>query len=188
MKNTETTRKQLEIVKSAADTLVDEINKLMAYSGDVLCIYSEKWEIIKAVDSIRKKYNEYATALREEEERKRKEREQKEIEQWEQQKNAPREFLLTEDDKELLISWGYLQKDLDQIELEANVCKYEQVFKRKPEKELTREEVIKKIGRKQYLSGISRTAFHWNCCRDRGNICISFESGLLGRNVNDFKY
>ena len=115
-------------------------------------------------------------------------REQKEAEQWEEWLSRPREFHLTDDDKKTLLGWGYLEEDLEQIEMECNYCVFTQQFKNKPEKELTRDEVIKKLGRKRFLSGIGRTAFHWNCGRDKGNIYVHFESGLPGRNINEFKY
>lgn len=115
-------------------------------------------------------------------------REQKEIEQWEAQKNAPREFHLTADDKKILLDWGNSEEDLDQIELEANVCEFTQCYKSKPDRKITRDEAIKILGRKQFLSGIDRAAFHWNCGRENGNRYVHFESGLVGRHVNEFVY
>ena len=103
---------------------------------------------------------------------------------WEAQKNAPREFHLTDEDKKLLREWGYPEDDLDQIELEANVCEYTQCYKSKPDRQITRDDAIRLIGRKEFLSGISRTAFHWNCGRERGNRYVHFESGIVGRHIN----
>ncbi len=115
-------------------------------------------------------------------------REKKEIEQWEAQKNAPREFRLTDEDKKILLSWGNREDELDQIELEANVCEYTQCYKSKPDRKITRDEAIKLLGRRNFLSGIERTAFHWNCGRERGNRYVHFESGLVGRHVNPVVY
>lgn len=115
-------------------------------------------------------------------------REKKEIEQWEAQKNAPREFRLTDEDKKILLSWGNREDELDQIELEANVCEYTQCYKSKPDRKITRDEAIKLLGRREFLSGIERTAFHWNCGRERGNRYVHFESGIVGRNVNPVVY
>jgi len=115
-------------------------------------------------------------------------REKKEIEQWEAQKNAPREFRLTDEDKKILLSWGNREDELDQIELEANVCEYTQCYKSKPDRKITRDEAIKLLGRREFLSGIERTAFHWNCGRERGNRYVHFESGIVGRNVNPIVY
>lgn len=115
-------------------------------------------------------------------------REKKEIEQYEAQKNAPREFRLTDEDKKILLSWGNREDELDQIELEANVCEYTQCYKSKPDRKITRDEAIKLLGRKEFLSGIERTAFHWNCGRERGNRYVHFESGLVGRRANPVVY
>ena len=115
-------------------------------------------------------------------------RERKEIEQWEAQKNAPREFHLTDEDKKLLLDWGNREEHLDQIELEANVCEYTQRYKNKPDRRITRDEAIRILGRTTWLSGIDRTAFHWNCSREKGNRYVHFESGLIGRHVNKYEY
>lgn len=115
-------------------------------------------------------------------------REKKEDEQWEAQKNAPREFNLTDEDKKILLSWGNREDELDQIELEANVCEYTQCYKSKPDRKITRDEAIKLLGRREFLSGIERTAFHWNCGRERGNRYVHFESGIVGRHVNPIVY
>lgn len=115
-------------------------------------------------------------------------REKKEITQWEAQKNAPREFHLTDEDKKILLDWGEEEKNFDQIELEANVCEYTQCFKSKPDRKITRDEAIKILGRYEWLSGIHRTAFHWDCGRTRGDRYVHFESGLVGRGVNEYVY
>lgn len=115
-------------------------------------------------------------------------REQKEVEQWEAQKNAPREFLLTDEDKKILLDWGNTEEDLDQIELEANVCVFTQLYKSKPERPITRDEAIKLLGRREFLSGIDRTAFHWTAERQNGNKRVSFDSGIVGRHINRVVY
>lgn len=115
-------------------------------------------------------------------------REQKEIAQWKAQKSAPREFHLTDEDKKNLLEWGNREEELDQIELEANVCEFTQCYKSKPDRKITREEAIKILGRREFLSGIERTAFHWNCGRENGNRYVHFESGIVGRHVNEFVY
>ena len=103
-------------------------------------------------------------------------------------KNAPREFHLTDEDRKILLDWGNTEAELDQIELEANVCEYTQRFKSRPDRKITRDEAIKILGRREFLSGIERTAFHWNCGRERGKRYVHFESGLVGRHVNPFMY
>lgn len=115
-------------------------------------------------------------------------REQKEHEQWVAQKSAPREFHLTDEDKKILLEWGNTEEDLDQIELEANVCEFTQCYKSKPDRKITRDEAIKILGRREFLSGIDRAAFHWNCGRTNGNRYVHFESGIVGRYVNKYVY
>lgn len=115
-------------------------------------------------------------------------REQKEIAQWKAQKSAPREFHLTDEDKKILLDWGNREEELDQIELEANVCEFTQCYKSKPDRKITREEAIKILGRREFLSGIERTAFHYNCGRMNGKKYVHFESGLVGRSVNKYVY
>lgn len=116
-------------------------------------------------------------------------RERKEIEQWEAQKNAPREFHLTAKDKKILLSAGYLNEDMEQIEIEANVCRYIR-NKKGYEYEIERDEAIRALGRKQWLYCIGRTAFHWSTADEclRGKDTISFESGIVGRYVNKYEY
>lgn len=116
-------------------------------------------------------------------------RERKEIEQWEAQKNAPREFHLTAEDKKILLSVGYLNEDMEQIEIEANVCVYTRHYKHF-DIEINRDEAIKALGRKAWLCSIGRTAFHWNTIQEclRGKDTISFESGIVGRYVNKYEY
>ena len=98
-------------------------------------------------------------------------------------RNAPREFHLTEDDKKILLEYGSLEEDLDQIEWEANLCKY--TLKTKSTRRIIdREEAIKLLGRKAWLTSIDRTTFHCSTtreCKKNKNHYIRFESGLPGR-------
>jgi hypothetical protein len=116
-------------------------------------------------------------------------RERKQREQWEAQKSAPREFRLTAEDKKILLSVGYLSEDMEQIEIEANVCQYTR-HKKGLDYEIERDEAIKALGRKAWLCSIGRTAFHWNTIQEclRGKDTISFESGIVGRYVNKYEY
>ena len=116
-------------------------------------------------------------------------REKKEAEQWLAQKNAPREFLLTDKDKKILLGAGYLNKDMELIEIEANVCQYTR-HKKGLDYEIERDEAIEALGRENWLYGIGRTAFHWDTIRDckHGKDTISFESGIVGRRVNKYEY
>lgn len=69
---------------------------------------------------------------------------------------------LIKKDKELLLKNGYTEEDFPQIEtamLKKNT-KYEL-----NDKLISREEAIAILGREKYVSGISRSAFHWSAVR-----------------------
>lgn len=68
---------------------------------------------------------------------------------------------LTKEDKELLIKWGYNSKDFKQIEEATNKTEYELDDNR-----ISLTEALEILGRETYLSGISRSAFHWSACRE----------------------
>ena len=104
--------------------------------------------------------------------------------EWEEKRNAPREFHLTEEDRKMLLDGGANEEDLDQVEWEANVCRYTLRGKTRNIREINREEAIGLLGRKSWLWSIDRTAFHWNTsqeCLKNKNHVVSFESGLPGR-------
>ena len=86
---------------------------------------------------------------------------------------------LTTQDKEWLRGWGHDDGDFPQIE--------EALDKRKTTYELdrqtiTREQAISLLGREAYISGISRSAFHYTAARrlDDGR-SILFDSSNLFR-------
>jgi hypothetical protein len=68
---------------------------------------------------------------------------------------------LTSEDKALLTKWGHKETDFNQIERATTKTEYELNNERIP---LT--EVLNTLGRKTYLSGISRSAFHYSACRE----------------------
>ena len=71
-------------------------------------------------------------------------------------------MMLTEADKTLLVQWGHTEDDFRQIEeaMQKSKTSYKLGSKR-----ITRDEAIRLLGRKDYLSGISRSAFHWTATR-----------------------
>lgn len=77
------------------------------------------------------------------------------------------EFKLTEKDKKLLKGWGYLDEDIAQIEEVANVDTITFTYKKNKsvEHEITPQKAIRIIGREQFLSGLSRSAFHQSAIR-----------------------
>ena len=109
-------------------------------------------------------------------------REKRVIEEWRKLKKAPREFKLTDRDKKVLMKAGYPEEDMEQIEIEANVCRYTRNTKGL-KYEIDRDEVIRAVGRDKWLYSIGRTAFHWSTsdsCK-RSKDTISYESRLPGR-------
>lgn len=69
---------------------------------------------------------------------------------------------LTEEDKKLLLSWGFAEGDFRQIEeaMQKSKTKYKLGSVR-----ISREEAIRLLGRREYLSGLSRSAFHYTAAR-----------------------
>ena len=70
---------------------------------------------------------------------------------------------LTEKDKAYLRSLGNTERDINQIEYAANRTKYSGNGGRV----IYTEEAIKILGRKTWLSGLSRSAFHMTAVRYR---------------------
>lgn len=87
---------------------------------------------------------------------------------------------LTKKQKELILQWGYKEKEFNQIE-RASECTRYTVVNRKEEYDITREEVIKLLGEREFLSGLCRSAFHWSACRCVNGHQIIFDSSRLFR-------
>lgn len=82
---------------------------------------------------------------------------------------------LTQNDKECLREWGYPECDLLQIEEATQKTIYTCNDKR-----LSARQAIELLGRETYLSGISRSAFHWSCVREtESDDRIYFDSSRL---------
>lgn len=83
-------------------------------------------------------------------------------------------FTLTDDDKKTLLESGYEKSDFAQIELCANKSIY--ILDKK--EAITMEKAIEILGRETFLSGISRSAFHWDSARETpdGEHSVFFES------------
>lgn len=88
-------------------------------------------------------------------------------------------FVLTDPDKEMLAHDGYAATDFAQIEECANKSVYI-LDEGSPEARPIRiEEALLLLGRKLFLSGICRSAFHWTSSRETpdGQHTVKFESG-----------
>ena len=81
---------------------------------------------------------------------------------------------LTEEDKQILREWGNSSRDIEQIEFAANHTTY----KTDDGKRISREKAIDLLSRKVWLSGLSRSAFHFNCER-RGLVAVHFDSSAI---------
>ena len=76
---------------------------------------------------------------------------------------------LTETDKKQLKENGYVESDFPQIEraMQKSKTTYKVVdIKTGDKKIISREKAIEILGRETWLSGISRSAFHWTATRD----------------------
>lgn len=76
---------------------------------------------------------------------------------------------LEKKDIDLLKEWGYPEEEIPQIQEAIEVSEYDLHEAKEPYrtvKTLTAAEAYKKLGREQFLSGISRSAFHWSASRE----------------------
>ena len=84
---------------------------------------------------------------------------------------------LTNKDKDYLKSIGYEEKDFAQIQRAAGKTDYEYQMQK-----IGQKKAIELLGRKNYLSGLARSAFHWTCVRERFNgEIVYFDSARLFR-------
>lgn len=82
---------------------------------------------------------------------------------------------LTKIDKEVLLKWGFQEKDLQQIEEATSKTTYEL-----NNEKISCKRAIEILGREEYLSGISRSAFHFSAARNsRKGETVSFDSSKL---------
>lgn len=84
---------------------------------------------------------------------------------------------LAKNDKQQLLEWGYEERDFPQIEdaVKSSKTKYKMGGE-----EISRDAAIEILGRKNYLSGIARSAFHFSAVRksDDGHL-VYFDSSRL---------
>lgn len=89
-------------------------------------------------------------------------------------------MILTSEDIKLLKRWGYVERDIPQIKKAIRRSSYELYDKTTHENKcITADDAAQVLGREQFLSGISRSAFHFTSAREMGNRVISFESSVL---------
>ena len=88
---------------------------------------------------------------------------------------------LTNEDKVLLLDWGHTEDDFAQIEkaFQKSKTSYEMDGVR-----ITREKAIELLGRRRYLAGISRSAFHWTATQEtKDGKWVCFDSSKLFKNA-----
>ena len=91
---------------------------------------------------------------------------------------------LTKADKEYLKSIGYDNRDFEQIEKASGKTIYTLCNEYTGDEiTITIDKAIELLGRKVYLSGISRSAFHWGCVRETETkgINVYFDSSKFFR-------
>jgi len=82
---------------------------------------------------------------------------------------------LKREDKEFLKECGYLDADLVQIETATIKTTYEINGEK-----ISTTKALEALGRKEYLSGIARSAFHWSASRAGNNgKTVLFDSSKL---------
>ena len=93
--------------------------------------------------------------------------------------------LLTESYKRILRKWHVPESDFAQIgrAMREGITKYTYIPEIGEERRITREEAIKRLGVREYLSGIERSAFHWTAMRETkdGRGKVYFDSSRLFR-------
>lgn len=84
---------------------------------------------------------------------------------------------LTNEDKAYLKELGYPEADFAQIEEAIGKTVYTLNFK----KQITLEKALELLGRQTFLSGISRSAFHYSAVRHIGDsdVTVDFDSSKL---------
>ena len=81
-------------------------------------------------------------------------------------------------DIKILKSFGARDEDLPQIDCAISKTIYE-LENENGFKRISRKEAIKILGKKEFLSGISPSAFHWSSVRKKDNKIIYFDSSKL---------
>ena len=97
-------------------------------------------------------------------------------------KGNGKKFVLTEEDRKELLSFGYKEEDFPQIEEAANRSTFTVLDKDGNNiRVINVWETIEALGRKTFLCGISRSALHWTSARENPEtgVEIYFDSTIL---------
>lgn len=94
-----------------------------------------------------------------------------------------KEMILEEKDINTLKEWGYSDRDIKQIQEAVEITEYTKHELKPPYKDvksLTALEAYELLGNEMFLSGISRSAFHWSASREYcKKYGVSFDSSKL---------
>ena len=90
---------------------------------------------------------------------------------------------LTKADKEIIKEFGYEDKDFDQIERAIGKTKYSLSMVGNGVEKISAKKAMEILGRRNFLSGICRSAFHWSSVRtpDDYSCKVFFDSSRLFR-------
>ena len=82
---------------------------------------------------------------------------------------------LTDKMRETLREWGHQENEIEQIERATEVTTYE-----RNGRTISEDDARRLLGTRVWLSGLSRSAFHWDAARiDRYGQTVSFDSRKL---------
>ena len=82
---------------------------------------------------------------------------------------------LTIEDKKILADIGVSDRDFPQIERAMTKTDYKYNSRK-----ISRDKAVELVGRRNYLSGLSRSAFHWTAVRETATgECVYFDSHKL---------
>ena len=94
---------------------------------------------------------------------------------------------LTQEEKDIIIGFGYADEDIKQIEraMQKSKTQYRLIplktNSNESPKNISKEEAVNILGKRDYLSGIARSAFHWTAHRENQTktYAVQFNSSAL---------
>ena len=89
---------------------------------------------------------------------------------------------LTASDKQSLLDFGVPEADFSQVELAMNVTTYEIQVDEDSWKKISRKALLERMERREWLSGLDRSAFHASALRfTRAGEEVIFDSSKIWR-------
>lgn len=81
-------------------------------------------------------------------------------------------FKLNDKQKKVLLDWGYREDEITQMEECVNCGT---ITNENTHRVLSWKTALKRLGEKDFLSGIGRASFHWTAMRGEGDVRIYFD-------------